>query len=248
MRIAGLAAALFLFATPLGAADDPCAVPEYITKVEGALPQTAKAIKGGNLNVLIFGTRSSTLPGTEGAKNAYPARFEAALKAKLPKANVSVTLEIALAKLTTDMAAQLKELVALRKPTLVLWQTGIFDAMKNVDQDQFRAALDEGIAAVKAAGGDVILINQQYSPRTESMINIPAYAEVMRSAAREADVPLFDRLSAMKYWSEQGTFDFTAHGADKGKLAERVHECFGKLLVDLIVDTAKPTKTGFSRQ
>lgn len=245
MRIfAAVTSALLLLAVPAGAADESCTVPDYITKVEGVLPHTAKVLKGGDLNILIFGTRSSTLPGADGQKNAYPARFEAALQAKLPNTRISAVTEIALAKFTSDMAEQLKTLVAVRKPTLVLWQTGIFDAMRNIDPDLFRAALDAGIEAVKAAGADIVLINQQYSPRTESMINLSAYADVMRLAAQQADIPLFDRLAAMKYWSEQGTFDFASGGNDKARLAERVHDCFGKLLADLVIDTAKPTKTG----
>ena len=54
-----------------------------------------------------------------------------------------------------------------KRPTLVIWQTGTVDAMRSVDPDDFRAAVDEGVAALQKAGTDVILMNLQYSPRTE---------------------------------------------------------------------------------
>jgi hypothetical protein len=63
--------------------------------------------------------------------------------------------------------------------------------------------------------------------------------------AQQHDVPLFDRLSIMKHWSESGTFDLT--GPDKTQVAERVHDCVGLLLANMIVEAAKlppsnPTK------
>ena len=54
---------------------------------------------------------------------------------------------------------------------------------------------------------DVILMNMQYSPRTESMIAVAPYADVMRIVALQHEIPLFDRFAIMKHWSELGTFD-----------------------------------------
>jgi lysophospholipase L1-like esterase len=247
MRIATIAAAWLAIALSPGIAaenGDPCSVPEYMMKAEGTLPRVATQLKGGSINVLIYGTRSSTLPGPDGKKNAYPARFEALLQERLPKAKITVSTEIVSSgQSAADMAKGLPKLLAERKPNFVIWQTGIFDAMRNIDPDIFRAALDEGIAASHQAGADIMLVNQQYSPRTESMINLATYSDAMRVAAQQNNVPLFDRLAMMKYWSEQGVFDFTVW-SDKARVAERVHECFGKLLTEVIVDTAKTTKAG----
>ena len=57
--------------------------------------------------------------------------------------------------------------LAAAKPALVVWQTGTVDAMQSVDPDQFSAALDQGINIARSAGADVVLVNAQYSPRTE---------------------------------------------------------------------------------
>jgi hypothetical protein len=38
---------------------------------------------------------------------------------------------------------------------------------------RFRGAVDEGVVALQKAGADVVLVNLQYSPRTETMISAP---------------------------------------------------------------------------
>jgi hypothetical protein len=81
------------------------------------------------------------------------------------------------------------------------------------------------------------LMNMQYSPRTELMIAVGTYAENMRVAAQQSDVPLFDRLNVMKHWSETGIFDFSS--PSPGHVAEQVHDCIGRLLADLIIDSAQ---------
>ena len=53
-------------------------------------------------------------------------------------------------------------------------------------------------------------MNMQYSPRTESMLDVSAYADVMRWVAQQRNVLLFDRLAIMHYWNDVGTFDLYA--------------------------------------
>ena len=74
--------------------------------------------------------------------------------------------------------------------------------------DDFRSTLEDGVEKLQAGNADVVLINMQYSPRTESMIQIGTYADSMRVVARDRDVPLFDRLGLMRHWSDNGSFDF----------------------------------------
>ena len=109
--------------------------------------------------------------------------------------------------------------------------------MRSIDPDDFRSAVDEGIVALQKAGADVVLINPQYSPRTETMISVPPYIDNMRAVAQEHEVPLFDRFGIMHQWNDQGDFDLfsTTHGID---LAKRVHDCLGRALSKFIIDAA----------
>ena len=56
----------------------------------------------------------------------------------------------------------------------------------------------------------------QYSPRTESIVAVGAYADSMRWVAREREVPLFDRLAIMRHWYDAGQFDLYAATKDIG--------------------------------
>jgi hypothetical protein len=80
-------------------------------------------------------------------------------------------------------------------------------------------------------------MNMQYSPRTDLIVALSPYADTMRVAALQHEVPLFDRLSIMRHWSDTGAFDLYATGKDN-VLAFRVHDCIGRAMADVIMDAA----------
>ena len=183
----------------------PCDVPAYLLSTESSLPKVTEAVKNGQpLNILVVGSRSSTIATSEAS--AYPARLQAALKEKLPGVTINLSLELQSGKTAEEVDAGLVKLVEAKRPTLVIWQTGTVDAMRSVDPDDFRSAIDEGVVALQNAGTDVVLINLQYSPRTETMISAPPYLDSMRVVAQQHDVPLFDRFAIMRHWNEFGRF------------------------------------------
>ena len=213
-----------------------CEVPAYLLTTESALPKVESAIVSDRrLEVLVVGSRSSTIPASEGS--AYPGRLQALLKEALPKVAVNVSVELQVKKTAEEVAAGLVKLVEVKKPTLVVWQTGTYDAIRSIDPDDFRAAVDEGVGALQGAGVDVVLMNLQYSPRTETMISAPPYLDSMRVVAQQHDVPLFDRFAIMRHWGDAGDFDLssTSHGPD---LARRVHDCLGRALSKFVIDAA----------
>jgi len=213
-----------------------CRVVEHQMDHDVVLPRAAKAVADKKLDVLVIGAGSSTLPGS-GAAKAYPARLEAALTEKLPGVAVKVTTDVKPGRTAAESLKPLiKDLEA--KPAVTIWQTGTVDAMRSVDVDAFSVALDQGIDAAKAGGSDIILVNAQYSPRTESIIALGAYSDNMRWAALRKEIPLFDRFNVMKLWAELGTFDFT-ETTRRLDIAEQVHDCIGRLLAYLIVTGVK---------
>ena len=235
----GLTLLAALSATGFARAEDarqPCDVPAYLLNSESVLSKVAEAVKTGQgLSVLVVGSRSSTIASSEGS--AYPAQFQAALKEKLPQTPITLSVELQTSKTAEEVDTSLVKLLEAKKPTLVIWQTGTVDAMRSIDPDDFRSAVDEGVAALQKAGADVVLINLQYSPRTETMISAPPYLDNMRVVAQQHEVPLFDRFAIMRYWNEAGDFDLfsTTHGTD---LAKRVHGCLGRALSKFVFDAA----------
>ena len=226
-------------ATGVARAEDApqtCDVPAYLLTSDNQLPKVAEAIKKGQpLTILVVGSRSSSIPSSEAS--AYPARLQAALKERLPQVPISLSVELQSGKTSEETAATFVKLVEAKKPTLVVWQTGTVDAMRSVDPDDFRGAVDEGVGALQKAGSDVVLMNLQYSPRTETIISAPPYLDNMRVVAQQHEIPLFDRFAIMRHWNDAGDFDLfsTAHGID---LAKRVHDCLGRALSKFVVDSA----------
>jgi hypothetical protein len=213
-----------------------CDVPDNLLATDSVLQKVADAVKAGKpLDILVIGSRSSTIPQSEAS--AYPARLQVALKDALPKVTVNLSVEIQPKTTAEDAIATFAKMLEARKPTLVVWQTGTVDAMRSVDPDDFHSAIDEGVVALQNAGADVILINPQYSPRTETMISLPPYLDNIRAVAQQHDVPLFDRFAIMHQWNDDGEFDLfsASHGLE---LARRVHDCLGRALSKFVIDAA----------
>lgn len=240
MRMFSALLALGVLAVPAWAEmPAECRVARHLVEDNLRLPGVASAIAAKHLNVLVLGAGSSVLPGPGGANLAYPERLRVALIETFPNVSVTLATDITPHRTAIKMAESLTGDLRKSKPDLLIWQTGTVDAMEGTDQDQFNQALDKGISIAKAAGAETVLVNAQYSPRTESMIALGNYAEIMRWVAVQHEMPLFDRFAIMKLWADFGTFDFFS--ATKNlDMAGRVHDCIGQLLAALVVDAAKP--------
>lgn len=226
-----------------------CDVPNRHTEIDFPLPQVTKAITAKRLSVLVLGAGSSQLPGVGGAKNAYPARLQKALAEKLPSVDVTVATDVKSTRTAVDMLKSLRQSLTDAKPALLVWQTATVDAMQSVDGDHFGQALAKGIKIARSVGADVIFMNPQYSPRTESMIALATYVEIQRWVALQHEVPLFDRFNLMKSWADLGTFDLYS-ATKKLDMAERVHDCLGRLLADLVLESSKvhSSETGSGKE
>jgi hypothetical protein len=213
-----------------------CDVPESLIPAEIDLTRVASEIKDRHrLDISILGSASSALSGPDGARFAYPAQLERALRERLPGNEIKVTAHIQSRQTTADMAASVPKILSEDHPALMIWQAGTVDALHGVEPEDFRNSLDQGIEAIAGAGADAIMMNMQYSPRTESMLGVSAYADVMRWVAEQHGILLFDRLAIMRYWSDVGIFDLYAATNGYG-MAQRVHECIGRALASQIIN------------
>lgn len=229
---------LFLVAAAPAAEQQKCEVPGYLLFGNNDLKRVAEAVaKQRRLTIAVVGTGSSILAGPDGPPSAYPARLEAALKRRLPQVAVKVVTLVRTRMTADDLAKGMAKLLVDEKPDLVIWQTGTLDAIRRIEPDDFRAALDEGVETLHKGGADVILMNMQYSPRTDIMVALGPYADNMRVVAQQHEVPLFDRLAIMRHWSDTGEFDLYAAGKDN-ILAQRVHDCIGRAIASMIVEAA----------
>jgi len=213
---------------------DICAVPAYLLFGDYNLTKVSAAVRDARrLDVLVIGTGSSILAGS----SAYPAQMEQALSKRLPGIAVKVTTMAKTRQTAEEMAKGLDKILSDVKPSLVIWQTGTVDAMRGVDPESFRATLEKGLEVLQSRGTDVVLMNMQYSPRTETMIALGSFVDNMRWVSQQRGVPLFDRLAIMRHWSEAGSFDMYATTKDPA-MAGKVHECIGRALAALVIEAA----------
>src|ERR1035437_3254901 len=241
MRLFGTIMLVLLALAGPAWADEPaeCRVVEHLVQNPFPLPRASKALEAKRLDILMLGSGSSMLPGASGESKAYPSRLQNVLAQKLPNIAIKVTVDTKSRRTAAEALRTIPQDLATAKPNLVVWQAGVIDAMQGVDPEAFSATLNKGVETAHAAGADVILMNTQYSPRTESTIALSAYLENMHWVALQREVPLFDRFGIMELWSELGTFNFFS-ATNELDTAERVHDCIARLLADLIVEAAKP--------
>ncbi|HWM45473.1 MAG TPA: SGNH/GDSL hydrolase family protein [Xanthobacteraceae bacterium] len=223
-----------------------CAVAQHLATADFRLPHVAAAIAAKRLNISVIGSASSSpsLAATSGANKGYPARLESLLGQKLPGVVVTVTTHAKARETAANMETQFIRVLAADKPALVIWQTGTVEALRRSDVDDFRSVLEDGIGVLHHGNSDVILMNMQYSPRTELVTDPTQYADAMRIVAMQQEIPLFDRLAIMRHWGELGTFDFN-EVTKTIDTAAQVHDCIARLLAHQIVEGANlPNSVG----
>lgn len=247
MKFTAVCAAVFVliavFVPINGAAlaADKCEVPPSFIASDSDLARVTAEMKDKHrLDISVIGTGSSTLPGPDGPNFAYPARLQAALSRIFPDAAINVVVHVQPRQTTAEMTAGMERILAVDKPALVIWQAGTYDAVSGIEPEEFSASLVAGVDAIVATRADVDLVNMQYSPRTESLLNVSAYADIMHWVAQEHGTLLFDRLEIMRYWNDQGIFDLYAV-TKKSDMARRVHDCIGRALASQIVNAAHLT-------
>ncbi len=236
MRVFALAA-IFAIAAPASVnagIDERCAVPAEVIETSATLTRTGLAIKRGRLDVMVLsGAPAQTAAG---GLNKYPFFLEQALRERLRDVEIRVFSRVEPRRTVMEIMPGLPRMLDELKPNLVVWQSGTIEALRGVDPDGYGRKLDAGVESVQKRGADVLLINPQFSPRTDFMIDRSGYTEHMRWVAQTRDVPFFNRFEVMRHWSESGAFDLAAV-RDNGTF-EQVHRCIGQLLGEVIVRAA----------
>jgi acyl-CoA thioesterase I len=239
MRSAMLLAAILVAAhnAPARAEAPDCGVPAELIEDEPRLTGLAERLRQKNpvTIVAIGGAATAGIAAGNAADNAYPHRLEAALRHLHPDVSITVVNKGVSRQTTQQMVDRFARDVYALAPTLVIWETGTFDAAEGVEVEVFASALEAGLADLHDHQVDTMLVNMQYSRTTASVINFEPYLDAMQRTADVADVYLFRRFEMMKYWSENGVFNF-ANVPPEGRapLAAAVYECIAERLADAI--------------
>jgi lysophospholipase L1-like esterase len=137
---------------------------------------------------------------------------------------------------------RLRRLVGGRGFDLVIWQVGTNDAVKGASEDAFLTRLRQGIAAVKGAGADLVLMDQQYLDQLADPARYRRFVDAVAAEARAGAVPLFSRYAAMRLWAStarEGLGGLLAQ--DRFHLNDRGYACLAR---DLAAAIAAPLARG----
>ncbi|MCC6717727.1 MAG: SGNH/GDSL hydrolase family protein [Acetobacteraceae bacterium] len=214
-----------------------CPFPDSLVADPVALTVVQQAVAGRHrLVVMTMGGAPMTGGGVADATQTYPARMQAHLQRLLPGVEVVLANRAVPGRSAKSMARRIGEQVATIHPDLVVWASGGHEAMRNTDPAAYAAVLEAGIAAARAAGADVMLVDSQFAPGFAGLPNIDTYRAVIRTVGELEKVPVFPRYDLMRAWHEDGVLDLqAADRARQAAVARQLFDCIGDGLARLVL-------------
>ena len=231
---------------PSAAATPPalrCTAPEAVTRFKVSLPNTARAIRrGADLVIVAIGSSSTQGVGASDQAHTYPALLAEELQRRWPRLAVTVVNKGVGGETADQMLARFPRDVLPYRPQLVIWQTGSNSALQSRDVQGYEQTIRAGIARLKEAHMDVILMDPQYAPRIFGRPIHKAILDALGEVSTDLKVAVFRRFAVMRYWVTSGQYrmeDVIAH--DQLHMNDVSYHCIARLLADSLSSAALAT-------
>jgi lysophospholipase L1-like esterase len=186
-----------------------CKAPQELVRFKAPLGGLARAMATKpEIKIVALGSSSTAGAGAGDPRACYPARLEVELNRRYPDKRIEVINLGVGGQLASEMLARIHSFVLQQEPApaLVIWQTGVNDAIWNVGLDSFRDTLQSGVDELVGHGIDVVLLDMQFYPRSNSIAGYRDYLNVMWEVGKEKNVPVLHRFEIMKYWVRSAQF------------------------------------------
>jgi len=231
----GAIAITMLPATGLAEAEE-CAVPAEMTASAARLTRLAARLRAREpVTIVAIGGASTKGAAAGSADLAYPNRLQQALTEWFPDVPFKVVNKGVPRQSAEQMFDRFPSDVIAEDPVLVVWETGIVDAVRGVEIDDFAGAVQRGIDELKNRAIDIVLMDMQFSRSTATVIDFDRYLRTLHRMGELNDVYVFPRYAMMRYWSEENVFNFDNVAADdRAKLAAKVYNCIARRLGEFI--------------
>jgi lysophospholipase L1-like esterase len=194
-----------------------------------------------NQPILIVALGSSSTRGwmASDVGHSYPALLQRFLNENVPHASVAVINRGIGGQDAPEELARLDADVLAIRPQLVIWQVGANGAVRDESPSLFKHLVEEGIEKLKVAGADVILMDNQRSPRILASPEHGVMDQSLREIASETGVNLFSRGALMDHWAAAGApyEDFIA--VDGFHMNDRGYACLAQAMADAISTALK---------
>ena len=195
------------------------------------------------ITIVAFGSSSTEGIGASSPSHAYPARLEADLAALVPAGEAVTVVNRGIGgEDADDMLARLQKDVIQRKPDLVIWQTGTNDPLRKVPLDRFETLTRDGIARMRAAGIDVVLMEPQDCRMMRATPGAFAFRDAVRRIGADTAVPVVRRYDLMHRWLAEGKVTETQLMAGDGlHMADAGYEQLAaEVARELLADARRP--------
>jgi acyl-CoA thioesterase I len=225
-------------------AEPECSAPRSMMQLDRALSHTAARIaEGRSLKIVALGSSSTEGVGASSRANSYPSRLEAELREMYPYMRIEVINRGVGGEDAREMLARLDRSVLAEHPDLVLWQVGTNAIVDQEGVTNEAYLVRKGLARLKAAGVDVILMDPQYSPAVTESPNASSMVRMLQTVAHTANVPVFHRYAIMSHWRTVENVPFDRFIINDGlHMNDWSYGCIAKLLATSIVATVnQPT-------
>ncbi len=208
-----------------------------------ALPHVKEALASNSeLTIVAFGSSSTVGWHASSIAQSYPAILQAELSAALPYAHIAIINRGVGGQDAAEMVPRIDADVLAVRPSLVIWQVGANGAIKNRDPESYRKLVTDGVQTLKAAGVDVVLMDNQRAP---AILAAPHHLEIDEATADVAarfGVGFFDRGALMDQW-RLGGFPYQQFISDDGvHHNDAGYRCVASALASAILEgLGKPT-------
>jgi acyl-CoA thioesterase-1 len=169
------------------------------------LPHARQAMAAtGQLQIVALGSSTTFGWMASSPANAYPAQLQADLGALFPKVHVNVLNRGIGGQDAAEEVLRLDSDAIAPKPSIVIWQVGANGAMAHTSPAVFTRLVEGGVGRLKAAGIDVVLMDNQRSPMVMAAPEHVAIEAAMAKLAQDDGVQLFSRGALMDQWKANG--------------------------------------------
>ena len=227
----------------------PCLPPKGGVNPVGSLPHVAgKLASGEPVEIIAFGSSSTTSWGATSPEFAYPNRLAAQLRRQYPTADIHVIVRGKGGEDAPEMMKRLQAQVIDMKPDLVIWQVGTNAVLRNLDPAETASLVDDGVERIKAIGADVVLVDPQYSPRvTEHAEGASKMVSLLGKVAEVRHIGIFPRFEVMRDWHERQAIPIDTFVIPDGlHMNDWGYACFAQLLGDDIIKSVGQIKLGIN--